>query len=688
MANTLPSANNDNNGLDLRRFFRSVKRLRWVYLASFILFMGLAVTYCLIKHTQYKVQATILIESGTPEGGADGMANMMRTFSVGGFGASSVNNELQLISSHDVLMNTARALGLNRNYIRRDGLGKEMLFLDAPIAVEAPQQMMDTLSRAMKISVEILEGGKADITVTRGMLGRVIGEKEGATLPAVVQTELGPLTILKTDNFTGRPETIDVSFGSYEAAAEGLFKQIEVSTPDKLADAIAFEYLYPNRERGRAIINTVMAEYQAKRLDRKHSTARTQLEFFDERLNELSGQLAEAELKVEQFRNKHKLFSPGNEVEALIDYSTSTEAGLVGAKSNLKYYDEIIEILNSPDSDKQLLPIFSTEAYDIVRDYNNALLGLASLEQSAKDDNPVLIRYKHNLESNRAIVVDKINSIRATTQRNIEAQEKKINEAKNRLAQLPATERQYAEVIRDRQLKGELYSYLATQREQAMLQLYNQETLGFIVDEAYTAIKPSKKKAFIAIVACLFMAIFCPTCLALWLTWRNRRITEPMDTARFGIEDVTRVLDGSKASANALRTLVMESAPNAALYVSGPSAGEVIESLAGSFGAIDRQTALLDPEDMGLQADNDSLFLPKFRQRLADILADGRTAATMIEVPDADRVAELAPLLDACPEASLLLAYPAGALTTPVLGRIVRSIPPERIILAITPDKD
>lgn len=109
---TTRSAEADDRALDLRRFFRTVKKLRWVYVASLVFFLGLAITYCIVKFPQYEVKATLLIEDPAGErgiSGAGGMATMMRTFSVGGFGGSSVNNELQLINSHDVRLSMARA---------------------------------------------------------------------------------------------------------------------------------------------------------------------------------------------------------------------------------------------------------------------------------------------------------------------------------------------------------------------------------------------------------------------------------------------------------------------------------------------------------------------------------------------------------------------------------------------------
>ncbi|MDE7151204.1 MAG: hypothetical protein K2O27_02975, partial [Candidatus Amulumruptor sp.] len=62
----------DNDHIDLRQFFRAVKRLKWIYLGCFILFMGMAAVYCVVKYPQYEVKATLLIVESGSEGGCNG----------------------------------------------------------------------------------------------------------------------------------------------------------------------------------------------------------------------------------------------------------------------------------------------------------------------------------------------------------------------------------------------------------------------------------------------------------------------------------------------------------------------------------------------------------------------------------------------------------------------------------------
>lgn len=673
--------------LDLRRFLRSVRNLKWIYVASFIFFMGMAATYCILRQPQYEINSTMLIEdpSADGSGAAGGMAMMMRTFSVGGFSGSSVNNELQLINSHEVLMNTAKTLGLNRTYYRRDGMEKRMLFLDSPIALEAPQTILDTLRVGMTVTVDI-KGDRADIDVTRGRFKTTVAAASDATLPATVKTPWGPLTIIPTSNYTGEEQTIQIDLGSYEGAAAFLYSDIDVSVPDKLADAIGFGMLYPNPARGRAILNTLMAEYNAKRLERKHATARAQLEFLDERINSIFGELNEAEQKLQDFKSEHKIVSIGAEAPLLLESTYSAQTDMVKVSAEVAYYREVLAALASPERSGELLPVFDSAAYPMIRDYNTMLMEKKDLERSATPSNPVLIAAETNLAEMRASVTNNVENMLQAAETLLASQKALAAKADAKLNTLPAAERDYVTLTRDRQLKNELYTYLAAQRENAALQIYNDDTLGFIVDEAYSSIRPSNRKAYLAIAGCLFMAFLCPTLLALLLTWRKRSVCDPMDAASSGIEPETVVIDGSRASINSLRALIMRHSEGAAatVYVSGDAASSIVSGLAEAFGAIGRDSASLTPAMMGLDDDNDSLFLPAFRKRMADIATATAPTTLFIPVPVPGRTAELRPLFDGGgASAMLLLAYTRGSLPIATLKATASLFSGITVMLAI-----
>lgn len=117
----------NNNEIDLRRFNKTVKRHRRIYILSIAIIMSAAAIYCTHLSPMYRLHSTMLIEESVNDvnpGSGTGMNSLMRVFSIGSFGASSAENEKLMLSSYDIKLKTVRHLDLSKSYIKYDGLKK------------------------------------------------------------------------------------------------------------------------------------------------------------------------------------------------------------------------------------------------------------------------------------------------------------------------------------------------------------------------------------------------------------------------------------------------------------------------------------------------------------------------------------------------------------------------------------
>ena len=115
--------------IDLRKYIAAAKRGWYWYAISLTLFLSLAVFYHFNRMDQFLTHAEILIEEDEDAGAAasksaGGMASLMRTFSIGGMGAASVDNELLIFQTHNILVRLVQELNLNFTYIEKDGFKK------------------------------------------------------------------------------------------------------------------------------------------------------------------------------------------------------------------------------------------------------------------------------------------------------------------------------------------------------------------------------------------------------------------------------------------------------------------------------------------------------------------------------------------------------------------------------------
>lgn len=351
----------------MRRFFRAVRQLKWVYLAVCAAFVAGAVIYVCRSLPQVPVSAQMLIGEESIETstgsqlagkGSGGMAQMLKTFSVGGFSAAAVDNEVLVIGSHEVLKNTVKALNLNRSYIGKSKSGKrKMLFRNSPVTVEAPAEYFDTLSISYKVRIKILDDGKANVRITKGFFGRTVADVEGVALPAIIKSPLGNFQILRTELFDSSPyRDITVNVAGNDLVATTLYSQVTIDVATKLSDVIQIDLDYPDAELGKAIVNGIMAEYNAKRLDRIHETAVNTIKYYDERIAETLRQLEQAERKVADYRQSRSLAAPEAEAGGLMALSQQQKVQALNARNELDYYNSVVSTLRSNLDGNTLIP--------------------------------------------------------------------------------------------------------------------------------------------------------------------------------------------------------------------------------------------------------------------------------------------------------------------------------------------
>ena len=519
----------ENDKIDLRKYISAVKR-GWIWgLISFLIIFGLAITYSVIKMPQYDSYAMMLIEdepSSSKSGGA--MAGLMRTFSIGGFGSSSIDNELVIVKSNAVKKSVSSRLGLNRAYVERKGLKKEFLYKNSPIIVETPNQLFDTLQSSFKIKLEI-RGDKVDITASKGILSRTLASKKDAELPCSFETPYGVFQLVKTEFYkSGEERTIDVMISGDDIIAAGLDdKVLAVDYRNKKADIVELEILDASKERGCDILNGLMTLYNEKRKGRRNETAIAQVEFLDERIAQMGSQLSIAEGKVASFKSSNNLVDIGTEASVLIRQDKKTEEEIITMNIQRSMLKDILEQLNNPEKKYSLIPMAETlgdgGAASVIGNYNALILSRLNMSKSAKPDNVVFKNLTEQIDVLRETVIENVSRTLDNLQIKYAGINKENNKYKGRLNTLPKYEQEYIDLMRDKELKNALYMFLLEKRENAMLKLNNTQELGYIFEPAYSAIKPNMGKKYLILGVGFVFALIVSVVLSIFVGSKKMR---------------------------------------------------------------------------------------------------------------------------------------------------------------------
>lgn len=673
---------NERRDIDFRRFFRQVKRYWWLYAGCLLVFLSAAVVYHAVRMKVFTSHASVMIEDSSIEGAALAQASKSSAaLSMLPFGSSSVNNEIQILTSNDVLSNVIRDLGLNFCYIRRDGLHKNLLFPSAPVIAEAQSSMLDTLSQGFRIRMHI-DNGRCDIKATTGLLGhKTLAEVSGVRLPYTLKA--GPYTVRLSpaDGYDKlRNSTIDVIVAGTQALAETYAKNLSIATTEKKSDVIEMHIEDPDQLRGRMILDALIAQYTAKRLDRRRENALNELKYCSDRLDKLFKQLTESEEKVEDFKR-------ANNVTALALDSASWVARTIGSRDKLEtsrneltYYDQVLFTLESDKSGNTFLPssLDGKEKNPLAEQYNSLIAEKRDLERSATPDNPALKTINEQLRSMRNTLINSFRQNVDLSRRNLGSIYGLSDQARAKMSTIPGLERELFNLMRDKTIKNELYLYLLQRREAAELRLYATDTNSFVIDKAYSDIKPSPFKSLIALIIALVAGLLIPTAWVIFTMRVRNVVRQPMDVAFIDLEGNAVAADKNDPHIRSLRKLLTDHADARIVYTLDLAGdNDTLSLLSESLRNIDISALTVVP---AAGDGNDTLMTDAFRGEVSRALETAKYA--FVPVPDRENISEIISLIDAA-DAMLLVILSAGKTRRKSLRRLLRGQRNDRILVYI-----
>ena len=666
----------ETNVIDLRRFWRAVKQLKWLYLAMILAMGSAAVLYVVRSLPKIPIEGEILIgeesfesASGTSAlggKGAGGMGQLMKTFSVGGFSGAAVDNELLVIASHDNMLRTVRAMGLNRTYIGKTAEGeKEMLYRNSPITVAAPEEYFDTLS-------------KADIKATKGFFKKTIASAENVTLPTLLKTPYGNLQIMRTEQFASSPfRTVTVGVCGNNQAAMGLGSQVDIGIATKLSDVIHVKLDYPNAELGKKIVNSIMGQYNAKRLERLHATAESTVKYYDDRIAETLGRLEEAEQKVVQYRKDKEAIAPAEEITYLSGVSQTELMAAIQAQNELNYYNKVKSILKDNLNGTQIIPQVEALGDANIASYNELVIEKRNLEKSAMPGNPTLMKLNERIAMLRDVILENAEKSAIKAQKDINFQRGIAGSAKSRLTKFPAMELDLTVLARNQEFQSSLYQFLLQSRENALLKLSMETEAGFIFQPAYVQKPGLPVKKIILFLGAIIFAIFGVTFLALILMRFSQKVKSPMDVAFLGFDQRTLNLSQDKNSIPIMRTMLMSSPERKIILCASLSEKcTAIESLIESFQDANIPVSILSAKT------NSSILSPDFSMEIKEKLES--SDYIFIKVPEPERIFELENVIDS--DNSSLLLIISEHIKRKSLKNILKRQSSNKIFAFITKD--
>lgn len=459
-------------------------------LLSIVLF-GLAYIYIHYALPKYQATASLIIKD-EKKGNDD--SRIMESLNLIG-SKKIIENEIEVLKSRPVIEAVIKKMHLYAAIYLKEGIKTIYLFDNSPLLIEAFNVEQLKSSNGL-VEVKIIPKNNS-IYLPKDSVSYKLGDW--------VNTPYGVLKFTMSDKRGALTEqkSYFVELMSMQSKTQRILSDLKISSSNKLSSIIELKYVDKHPQLAEQILNEIISAYNVAAVAEKNVLAKSTLQFIEERLNAVGGQLNEIERRVQQYKAN----------VGAVDISTQGKLYLENVSNNDQRLSEInlqLSVINALEKDisesskntgahtvmlNTTDPIFS----QMLSSLNTAELEREKLKKTVAENNPILVA-----------VSDQIIKIKENIYRNIIDQRKNLEAAKKNILEtnttytallqtIPSKERELLEISRDQQIKSGIYSFLLQKREESELSYVSNLSDSRVVNYAQAMplpISPNKMLVF------------------------------------------------------------------------------------------------------------------------------------------------------------------------------------------------
>ncbi len=492
--------------------------LNWkLFAVSVVLCLVFAVFYIYNSAKVYQVTAKILLQD-EEKGSFASQMDMLADFGYNG-GNSNVENEIEVINSMSVISGAVLQSGLYISYYTPKMIGYRPIYkLSSPVNATIQQADLEKLKASLVIELNMNNDSLYTVSYKYDCVSEGLdvesAEEEINAFPYLLQTEKGDILLAKNSEANASDVRIVISpliptAGSYKAS-------LGIAPVSKTASVavVAANTSVPGN--GIDFIDALIDSYNKVTNDDKRQVAEATKDFLASRIEEIKGDLTEKEGNLASYKQSNQLLNPEIDAPQTLRNKDEYVKKMEEMEIVMKNSQFLNGFVNNPKNDLQSIPSTMGLTNDpslssLIVKYNNEVAVRNQLLLTATAENPALKLQTEVVRGLQNDIREALKAFNESLALQHDALKSLASEYTSRLKKSPEMERSLKSIIRETDIKSQLYVMLLQKYEENALTLAVTANNLRCIDPAMCSAFPIAPRKNLILMVALFMGVLIPS---------------------------------------------------------------------------------------------------------------------------------------------------------------------------------
>lgn len=502
---------NNNDELDIKELLlKYIVYWKWFVISVVLCLVG-AFLYLKTVMPVYNVASSIMIKDESKGGSIASELTLMKGVDL--MGNSMTENEMEVLMSKSLVRDVVKAINGNIIYIMEGMMSKRDVYDQSPIVFDQTQFRADELGGGYLFELTAIDSLSFDMKMVS--MGEVVKEEKVTSLPYVVETDQGKLTLnLREGHSLGEFKKLDVTVANPITMARSFLGKLSVAPASKISAVLKLSIKETNPKRGVDFLDKLVELYNLNAIEDKNKVAMNTAIFIEERIKIISKELGSSERAIENYKKREGLTDISSNASLFMHEGTNYERKQVENETQLKLIRFLREYMSE---ENKVLPtnigITDAALLSQIGKYNELLLDRNRLLRTTSDNNPVVLSQNAMIEAlheNIQTLIANLEDGILIAQKDLDKQTQKYKE---QVGNVPTQERRYIEIDRQRQIQSSLFLILLQKREENALAMAATTNKAKIIDESLADPMPIAPKTKIIYLVALILGLAIPVAI-------------------------------------------------------------------------------------------------------------------------------------------------------------------------------